>query len=302
MRSPARALNFYHLEVFHTVARLLSFSGAAEELYISQPAVSRHVKELEKALRVTLFGRVGRRVQLTDAGRVVYDYAAHAFVLTEELRRALAELQGPGHGYLRLAATCVPATYLLPGVIAAFQERYPEVDLSVVVSDKATVTRHVLQHQVDLAVLDSAAVPPDVHWQPFTTVSVVLVASPKHPLASRGGAEPTDLSQTTMVLEPEGSGTREITESELDRLGIEPAKTLEIGNIEAIKQAVSANLGVAFLPLNCVQADLGRSELKRLALEGFAAETQVGIISAKGRRPSVTALAFVALLHKTAEP
>lgn len=269
---------------------------------MSQPAVSRHVKELERSLRVTLFSREGRRVQLTDAGRVVYDYAAHAFVLTEELRRALAELQGPGHGYLRLAATCVPATYLLPGVLAAFQERYPEVDLSVAVSDKATVARHILQHQVDLGVVDSAVVPPDVHWQPFATASVVLVVSPKHPLASRGGAEPADLSQTTMVVEPEGSGTREITEDELGRLGIKPAKTLEIGNIEAIKQAVSANLGVAFLPLNCVEGDLERSDLKRLTLQGFAGETQIGIISAKGRRPSATALAFVALLHKRAEP
>lgn len=296
---PSRALSFHQLEIFRTVARLLNFSRAAEELYISQPAVSKQVKELEKALGTQLFRREGRRVHLTDAGRVVYDYAAHAFVLTEELRRAIAELQGPGRGYLRLAATCVPATYLVPRVLAAFQERYPEVHLSLDVSDKAAVSRQVVQHQVDAGVIDSAVVPADVHWQPFATIPILLVASPDHPAGPRGTAAPAGLGQETIIVEQEGSGTREVMEQELDRLDVQPARTIEIGNVEVIKRAVAANLGVAFLPLSCVQAELDRGELKRLTLGGLAAEAQLGVISAKGRRPSATVLAFVALLRKT---
>lgn len=297
-----RALSFHQLEVFHTVARLLNFSRAAEELYISQPAVSKQVKELEKALGTQLFRREGRRVQLTDAGRVVYDYAAHAFVLTEELRRALAELQGPGRGYLRLAATCVPATYLVPRVLSAFQERYPEVHLSLEVADKATVIRQVLQHQVDAGVIDSAAIPGDVHWQPFDAVPIVLLASPDHPLGNQGTVKLADLGQETIIVELEGSSTREVVGQELDRLGVQPARTIEIGNVEAIKRAVAANLGLAFLPLNCVQAELDRGELKKLTLGGLSARSQLAVISAKGRRPSATVLAFVALLRKTAGP
>jgi DNA-binding transcriptional LysR family regulator len=299
---PTRAFNFHQLEVFHTVARLLNFSRAAEELYISQPAVSKQVKELEKALGTQLFRREGRRVQLTDAGRVVYDYAAHAFVLTEELRRAIAELQGPGRGYLRLAATCVPATYLVPRVLAAFQERYPEVHLSVEVSGGAAIIRQVLQHHVDLGIIDSAVVPADVHWQPFATIPVALVASPDHPLSIQRTVKPADLGQETIIVEQKGSGTREAMEQELDRLGVQPARTIEISNVEAIKRAVAANLGLAFLPLNCVQAELDRGELKKLALGGLSAVAQLGVISAKGRRPSATVLAFVALLRKTVGP
>jgi DNA-binding transcriptional LysR family regulator len=293
------ALNFHQLEVFHTVARLLNFSRAAEELYISQPAVSKQVKELEKALGVPLFRREGRQVQLTDAGRVVYDYAAHAFVLAKELRRALAELQGPGRGYLRLAATCVPATYLVPRVLAMFQERYPEVHLSLEVSDKAGVTRQVVQHQVDLGVIDSAAVPADVQWQPFDTVPIVLLTSPDHPLGTQGTVEPAELGQETIIVEQEGSSTREVMEHELDRLGVQPARTIEIGNVEAIKRAAAASVGLAFLPLNCAQAELDRGELKKLTLGGLSARAQLGVIFAKGRRPSATVLAFIAQLHKT---
>lgn len=294
-----RPLNFHQLEVFRAVARVLNFSRAAEELYISQPAVSRHVKELEKALGVPLFHREGRRVQLNDAGRVVYDYADRAFVLREELQRALAELQGPGRGYLRLAATDVPAAYLLPRGLAAFQDRYPEVHVSLAVSDMAMVTRQAVQHQVDVGVIDCPATPADVQWQPLAIVPVVVVASPGHPLASSGSVDASHLSHERIIVERKGSATREVMERHLETVGVQAAKTIEIDGVEPIKQAVAANLGLAFLPLNCVAPELDRGELLRLNAPGLSAEIQVGIITAKGRRLPATALTFMAVLHKT---
>jgi len=294
-----RPLNFHHLEVFYAVARHLNFSRAAEELYISQPAVSKHVKDLERELGVDLFRRNGRRVELTDAGRLVYDYAAHALVLTEGLRRALVEQHGPGRGYLRLAATHALATYVVPRVLAAFQGRYPDVELSLQVSTKGTAVRQVLQHHADLGIIDSQGIPSDVQWQRFARVPIVLLASPGRQLHANGIVDLVELSQETIIAEEKGSDTREAVERELERLRVRPARMLEIGNIEAIKGAVAAGLGVAFLPKICVAAELGGGDLIELAVQGFSLETQLGVVFARGRHPSSIALAFVALLQKT---
>ena len=297
-QGPSRPLNFYHLEVFYAVARHLNFSRAAEELYISQPAVSKHVKDLEKDLGVDLFRRNGRRVELTDAGRLVYDYAGHALVLTEGLRRALVEMHSPGHGYLRLAATHALATYVVPRVLASFQVRYPDVQLSLQVSSKGTTIRQVLQHQADLGIIDCHAIPSDVQWQRFARVPIVLLASPNHHF-SGGIVDLVELSQETIITEEKGSDTREALERELERLRVRPGRMLEIGNIEAIKGAVAAGLGVAFLPKICVAAELGGGDLIELAVQGFSLETQLGVVFARGRHPSSITLAFVALLQKT---
>src|SRR3990170_6989951 len=239
MQPPFRPLNFHHLEVFYAVARHLNFSRAAEELYISQPAVSKHVKDLERDLGVDLFRRNGRRVELTDAGRLVYDYAGHALVLTEGLRRSLAEIHSPGRGYLRLTATYALATYVVPRVLASFQAGYPEVQLSLQVSNKGTTIRQVLQHQADLGIIDCQAIPSEVQWQRFARVPIALLASPARQ-PSGGIIDLVELSQETIVSEEKGSDTREALEKELDRLRVRPARILEIGNIEAIKRAVAA--------------------------------------------------------------
>ena len=299
MQGPSRPLNFYHLEVFYAVARHLNFSRAAEELYISQPAVSKHVKDLEKDLGVDLFRRNGRRVELTDAGRLVYDYAGHALVLTEGLRRALVEMHSPGHGYLRLAATHALATYVVPRVLATFQVRYPDVQLALQVSSKGTTIRQVLQHQADLGIIDCHAIPSDVQWQRFARVPVVLLASPNHHFSGGGIVNLVELSQETIITEEKGSDTREALERELERLRVRPGRMLEIGNIEAIKGAVAAGLGVAFLPKICVAAELSGGDLIELAVQGFSLETQLGVVFARGRHASSIALAFVALLQKT---
>ena len=296
---PFRPVNFHHLEVFYAVARHLNFSRAAEELYVSQPAVSKHIKDLEKDLGVDLFHRNGRRVELTDAGRLVYDYAGHALVLTEGLRRALAELHGPGRGYLRLAATHALATYVVPRVLATFQVRYPDVQLSLQVSGKGTAIRQVSQHQADLGIIDCHAIPSDVQWQRFARVPIVMLASPGRQCSHGGIVDLVELSQETIITEEKGSDNREALERELERLRVRPSRMLEIGNIEAIKHAVAAGLGVAFLPKICAAAELSGGDLIELVAQGFSLETQLGVVFARGRQPSSIALAFVALLQKT---
>ncbi len=143
-------MDFQHLTVFQAVARRLSFSRAADELNLSQPAVSKHIQLLEAELGVRLFQRVGRRVELTDAGRIVVDYAQRVSVLTEEVRRVLGELEGLQRGYLRLGASSTPGLYLIPEVLARFRKRYPAVQTTLAISNSADIARRVLAGEFDL--------------------------------------------------------------------------------------------------------------------------------------------------------
>jgi DNA-binding transcriptional LysR family regulator len=210
-------------------------------------------------------------------------------------------MHSPGHGYLRLAATHAPATYVVPRVLAAFQVRYPDVQLALQVSGKGTTIRQVLQRQADLGIIDCHSIPPDVQWERFARVPIVMLASPSHRSSGGGPVDLVDLvelSQETIITEEKGSDTREALERELERLRVRPGRMLEIGNIEAIKRAVAAGLGVAFLPRICVAAELDGGDLIELAVQGFSLETQLGAVFARGRHPSSIALAFVALLQK----
>src|SRR3972149_7676690 len=143
-------MDFPRLWVFRTVARHLSFSRAADELHLSQPAVSKHIRQLEADLGVQLFHRLGNRVALTDAGRIMADYAQRVAVLTEEVRRVLSELAGLQRGYLRLGASTTPGLYLLPAVLARFQKKYPDLDTTLAIINSAEVTRRVLSGEFDL--------------------------------------------------------------------------------------------------------------------------------------------------------
>src|SRR3972149_4082409 len=192
-------MNFHHLQVFRTVARRLSYSRAAEELYISQPAVSRHVHALEKDLGAKLLGQSGNRVYLTDAGRIVFDYAQRVFALTEEAKRALLELEGLERGYLRLGASSTPGVYLLPAVITLFRQRYPGVEVSLAIGNSQQIEERVLRDELDLGFVGARFLP-ELHVQPYARDSLVLIVPLAHPFAEREAVSPRELEAEPFIL------------------------------------------------------------------------------------------------------
>src|SRR3990170_7458778 len=197
-------MNYYHLQVFYTVAKRLSYSRAAEELYISQPAVSRHVHALEKDMGSKLLGQIGNRVYLTDAGRIVFDYAQKVFALTEEAHRALAELEGVERGYLRLGASSTPGIYLLPPVVALFRERYPGVDISLYIGNSQQIEGRVLKNELDLGFVGARFLP-ELQVQLFVHDQLVLVVPAGHPFAEREPVSPQDVEREPFILREDGS-------------------------------------------------------------------------------------------------
>ncbi|MBI2849237.1 MAG: LysR family transcriptional regulator [Chloroflexi bacterium] len=294
-------MNFYRLEVFYAVARRLSYSRAAADLFISQPAVSKHVHALEKDLGVKLFQQIGNRIMLTDAGRIVYDYAQRVFSLTDEAKRSLAELESLERGFLRLG-TCNTGIYLLPGAVARFRERHPRLECSLEVSHSQQVVERVLGYEVDLGVVGMAVVEPQLQVQHYIADELVLILSPRHALARKERLSPQDLEGETFLWREVGSGTRKVMEDGLVRLGVEVGRSLELNGIEAVKRGVAAGLGISFVSRYAIRNELQAGELVITGGPELRFGRQLYIIFHKDIRQSASALAFSSFLRKMPLP
>ena len=291
-------MNLYRLKIFLAVARRLSYSRAAEDLFISQPAVSRHVASLETELGVQLLGQAGNRVFLTEMGRLVLGYAQRLFDVEEELSTALAEAANLGRGRLRLGASSTPGVYLLPPIVAAFQERYPGIEMSLLVANSQEVETQVLAGELDLGFV-GAGFQPGLQVLPYVLDRLLVVAAPSHPLASEVVAIPLErLRSERFLLREPGSGTRRVLEEELERHGFRPGRVMELAGCEAVKRGAMAGMGIAAVSGHSVEMELRQGLLRIITVDRLRLEREISIISRKDVRPSAAALAFTALAHK----
>ncbi|MBI3086319.1 MAG: LysR family transcriptional regulator [candidate division NC10 bacterium] len=290
-------LNLHRVRVFHAVARRESYSRAAEDLHISQPAVSKHVLDLEEELGTKLFHRLGRRIVLTEAGRLMADYAERIFVLADEARRALEELQGLERGRLHLGASSTPGNYLLPRALAAFQARYHRLEVSLDIMASHDVVDRVIRQELDLGFV-GATFAADLHVQPYMEDELVLILRPGHPLASVRTIPHEALEKETFVLRDVASGTRTVAEAELKTRGITIRHLLELRSVEAIKQAVAEGLGISFISRYAVALEVRHKVLAVAADPRLRFRRPLVMISRKDARISPAALAFAATLQK----
>lgn len=255
------------LKVFEAVARHLSFSRAAEELHLTQPAVSMQVKQLEEQAGLPLTEMVGKKVFLTEAGEEI---ARHARRIAQQLREAdeaLDALKGVRGGRLSIGVIST-AKYFAPRLLAEFRRRHPGIELKLGVHNRETVVRQLADNEIDLAIMGQ---PP----QEFTTVSeafadhpLVIVAAPDHPLAGHDRILPADLAEETFLIREPGSGTRATMERYFSDAGIAPRHVLEMVGNETIKQAVMAGLGLAFISAHTVSLECEVGRLVRLPVAG----------------------------------
>lgn len=293
------SLNLHRLRVFHAVARRESYSRAAEDLRISQPAVSKHVLDLEEELGAKLFHRLGRRILLTEAGRLMADYAQRIFHLADEARRALEELQGLERGRLHLGASSTPGNYLLPKALAAFQAKYPRLDVSLNIMASHDVVDRVIRQEMDLGFV-GATFSADLHVQPYMEDELILILRPGHPLASIRTISREALEKETFVLRDVASGTRTVAEAELKARGIAIRRLLELRSVEAVKQAVAEGLGISFISRHAVALEVRHKVLAVAADPRFRFRRPLVMISRKDARLSPAALAFAASVRKPA--
>jgi DNA-binding transcriptional LysR family regulator len=292
-------MNLHLLRIFTAVADQMSFSKAAETLYISQPAVSKGVSELEHQIGQPLFERGAGKLRLTEAGVVLAERGRAIFAVERTAEEDLRALQGLQHGILRIGASTTIATYLLPPVIAKFLRAYPGIDLRLTILNTLSIVKLLLDYQLDVALVEGPVADERISSEAWRLDELVVIAAPDHPFATRAGREGISialLSEEVFLVRELGSGTRQVGEEALLQHGIRLTHTVELGSTEAVKQAVAAGLGLAIVSKAAILDQLALGKLTTLRVHGLAIQRTLARLRLRGRTPTPAARAFDLLL------
>ncbi len=288
-------------KVFAAVSKHLSFTRAAEELCLTQPAVSMQVKQLENQLEVPLFEQLGKRIYLTDAGEEVYHYSKVIAQQLEELETVLANLKGLNQGKLRISVAST-ANYFAPTLLGTFCQRYPGVTVSLDVTNRQTLLKQLAENEVDMVVMGQPPTDMDLEAGAFMENPLVIVAPTGHALASEPRVPLKRLEQEIFLVRELGSGTRSAMERFFQERGIHIQTGMEVGSNEAIKQSVQAGLGLGLLSRDTVEMELSLDRLTILDVEDFPILRHWYVVHRSGKRLSVVAQAFKDFLLNEAAP
>ncbi len=293
----ASELNFHQLKILLTVADCSSFSRAAEELFISQPAVSVQVKQLENSLGTELVDRSGGRLRLTDDGQVVCDYARRIFALAEEMQSVLEKMDNLASGRLTVGASTTVGEYLLPTLMGRFKQRYPGIALGLEIANTNAVVERILERQLHLGLVGDVVKAESLEVQPYQSDEIVMIASPEHWLSNESNVSVGEIADEGFIVREAGSATRRLAEAALNGLGVEMKVVMELGSNEAVKQAVAANLGIGMISRYAIETELAAGRLCILNVEGYRCERQLSIIYLRGKRLTKAEHAFLALIR-----
>jgi len=259
------------LKVFHTVARLLSFTKAAEALHMTQPAVTFQVRQLEEYFNTRLFDRTHNKVNLTPAGEKVSEFAERIFDLYSEMENSVRDLTGEISGALTIGASTTIAEYMLPALLGEFKNRYPDINLRLKVSNTEGIVSMVEHNVIDLGVVEAPVSNKNLIVEICHEDQLVVVAAPDHELVTRGGkVRAADIKELPFVCREEGSGTREVIMQYLADEGVNAADMnfcLELGSPEALKGAVEAGMGISILSRSTIEKELKLNTLAELQLD-----------------------------------
>ena len=292
------ATNFHQLQLFHAVARLGSFSKAAEEMSISQPAVSIQVKELEKAMGGALLNRARGGVQLTDTGRAVFDYAQRIFSLADEMQGAVHEIQGLRSGRLTIGSSTTPGEYILPSLIGRFRKQYPGVEVSLSISNTQAVVERIHRRELNLGLAGAPVREEGLRTFPYVSDEIVFIAAPDHPVAREHVLSLDDLMGQEVVLREPGSATREAAERCLSEHGIGTKVAMELGSNEAVKRAVAAGLGLGLISKFGVDPDVRAGFIKVLDVAGWECRRPLTVFYRDERHLPAAQQAFLRFLQE----
>jgi DNA-binding transcriptional LysR family regulator len=286
-----RAVTLRQLAVFASVARHSSFARAAEELHLTQPAISMQIKELEAAVELPLFERSGRAVRLTMPGEYLLVYARRMLATLKEAGDAMAKLRKVQGGRITIGMLST-AEYFLPRLIARFRAQHPAVEMRLAVGNREELSRMLHDNEVDLAVMGSPPRELDTRAEPFAAHPLGVIASPEHPLARRREIPPKALDGEPFILREPGSGTRAAMERFFREHHVAPAPIMEMTSNETIKQAVIANMGLAFVSLHTVALELSVGQLVSLDVAGLPLLRRWHILHVRAKALSPAAEAF----------
>lgn len=257
-------MNLHLLRTFASVAEHRSFSRAGEAIHVSQPAVSRAVRELEGQLEIALLERRGGQVHLTEAGAELYEHARAIFALEMSAMADLRGRQGLARGSLTVGASRTIGTYFLPPVIAEFLRRYPAIDVRIISENTELIQRRLLAYELDVAFIEGSVDDHRVEQTFWYEDELVILAHAHHPLLHAKALKPSDVDAERWVVREKGSGTRTVTLDLLEKAGVDVGRTLEVGGNGALVQSVAAGLGLAMVSSAAAREHLSVGKVKVL--------------------------------------
>lgn len=258
------------LQVFHTVARLLSFTKAAETLHMTQPAVTFQVRQLEEYFNTRLFDRTHNRISLTEAGKLVYSHAERILEQYRTMDNAVREMTGEVSGVLIIGASTTIAEYMLPALLGDFRNKYPHINIRLKVSNTEGVVSMVENNVIDLGVVEAPVSNKSLVVEVCRMDQLVVVTPPNHSLTREERVPIVKMMGYPYICREEGSGTREVILEYMDRAGLNPNDLnaiMELGSPESIKGAVEAGMGISILSLTTLSKELQLGILAAIPLD-----------------------------------
>lgn len=293
-------LTLRQLQVFEAVARHLSHSRAAEELHLSQPAISMQIKQLEQSVGLPLFEQTGKKIHLTGAGREMLHYSRSISQQLQEMAAVFDEMKGLERGHLDISVVST-ANYFMPQLLAKFCQQHPKVQISLHVANRDAVLQQLAENRADLAIMGQPPEGAEMLAQSFMKNPLVVIAPPRHRLCELKRVKIKLLEQESFLVREQGSGTRDAMERFFAGHNIRIRTGMEMGTNEAIKQAVQAGMGLGVLSLHSAELELETGRLAVLNVEYFPVVRHWYIVHRKTKRLSSAAQAFKRFLLEEAE-
>ncbi len=291
-------MNLHHLAIFHAIAETGSISAAAIRVRVSQPALSRELKDFEGRLGVVLFERLPRGMRLTEPGKVLHAYSARLFAVADSAQAAMRDFADARAGQLSMGASNTIGTYVLPRFVAQFRTLFPQVGISLFVGNTGQVAQGVADLRFTVGFVEGPVRVEGVIAEEFSRDELIPVVGAQHPLAGRRRANPADINGLPLLMREPGSGTRELIGELLQQLDVRTGNIVEFGNTEALKQAAIHGGGIAWLPSISVVRDLQDGSLVRLPVRALGLQRPLSILRREGAYQVPAVEAFLQRVRK----
>jgi DNA-binding transcriptional LysR family regulator len=290
------SLNPSHLRAFLAVQKHANYTRAAEELFLSQPAVSRQVDQLENELGVPLFEQIGKTIHLTEAGRVLQREAERLLGDMERVAESVRALGLAGRGRIAVGASSAPGLYLLPAVIGQFCQRFPGIELQYCVENSCRIEQKILRNELDLGFVGVAPMDSSLVAERILDDRIVFFSSPNHGLAAYRDVDVRQMVESNWIVRERGAATRQLVETWMTREKVKPSRLIEISCSEGVKALVAAGVGLSYMSIHGLISDLERGQLRLLNVRGFDLSRPIYVVRHRDKHISPAMATFEELV------
>ena len=283
----------FRLKVFYTVANRLSFTKAAGELFITQPAISKHIQELEEKYKIKLFDRTGNKIALTQAGQVLLTYTNQIFEIYRDIDFDMSSLINQQRGLLRIGASTTISQYIIPPLLARFHQKLKDITVNLRNGNTEQIENALMNKEIEIGIVEGQSKNKSIKYLPFLKDELVLVCNSKNPLIAKKEIIRDDLLDMSFLMREQGSGTLEVIEYALKPFEISLSQLnieMELGSTESIKSYLMHSDCVAFVSIHAIEKELKNQELVILDIHNLIIERNFYIISLQGKTDPLSEL------------